>query len=1383
MLHRLSLLWLLPFLILPSLGQAQEGGDGTLHVLRPVIRAERSKAELCLEFDHDLDPGNTANLAANVRLRAGRKTLTLTPSNISIIGRTFCLYALDHRQDYRLNITNLRGAKGEKLDGPYSLSFSIPDQPPGLAFAGGGNGFLRWQGKDPVLRAINVPEVEIEFYRVSDPAAMAQAWRERQQVTLAPSESLYLAQHRGQLLWKGGLVLGDTPNQALEQKIPLRALAGETSPGLYLIMARAVKADDEDEEKTAPPPLTATWLLRSDLQLGALRDPKGFYALTETMKGEAAPDVQLLILNAKGETLSENKSGADSIAFFPFAPDKARNAVMIAGYTTAGDADFVALDSSEARRMALPGNVMDMTSVKPFHAPGTEASVVLVSRDSRGNPLPLDGSNLKLLRPDKSLYASFPVPRDDSGRARLTFPAPASNGTWLLVWQNSGGATLAETPLRVSHSTDAPHFEMTADRPLLTPHGDVQLTIRSLTHDDKPATFIPGRLFVTWATTDQIFPGWKGYRFGTGISSSNDPVSVASFVTDDRGFVVLRPRLVPPDSLPGARRAILTLRSGAATGAAPPPLTLPVSPQDFAIGIKPLAADARFSENGSARFSLIALDTEGHRRAVEGLVYQIYEEGRSFEWYQDEGRWNYKPQQHKRRIGGGTLTLGEEGEDIIDWPVTAGSYRIEIARTGGTLLTAMNFSAGWTEADNNAPARGSLGITASPDKLKPGQTTSLRFKLDHPAMVSAFIGDDHIRRVIHQPMETGVREISFTPEKDWGNRIAVRVETRDQAGALTLPMTMDGKAEEKTIAETKEALAVTADFPLVLRKGDFIQLPVNLKNNRAPAGTYRYTLSAGPGTRLASGTSTSLKPGSAQTLVFPFTATQTGSVRLKFDVMGPGRTHIEKEWVISIVDENTSLKIATEASLKPKESWPPATGKKTTAPSKGGFVFVGARPVTGLPALLSSAMDMPAVTTDQIAAALETLRLWRDVIVASDMLPDSAVDGRREELLLRLLARQKSDGGFPTLPGEQADMAATAAAVTALAQASSPLTKTGFEHATGWLRHRLDNNWFEESERSLRAAAYAALAVANQLDVSSLHYFADTGADKSLPPLAALQLAAAFAHINDQAKSSFWLNAAAVKDRTDIPAAELALLAENRFSDPQTVVPALEKLSGTMKKNPMRDPESLAALLRAQHAVQGRAGNWQVTVGTDKRDPKKILVVALPDKAAPPTIHNSGDVPLFLTEAQRTTDATTTSISRHIYRMNNAEVAPGMPLSQGETYLVTLEGSWPEGSAPFHLHDAPGAGLRPAGCLPGSSPETTEALAWLKTLPLTPVTLCETGDGSVDMLMTRKEGADTWYAAYLARAEQKGDFDGPGIFLKSAKGDPVRSAASRVTIR
>ncbi|MGK4422341.1 hypothetical protein ACSLVQ_29245, partial [Klebsiella pneumoniae] len=69
----------------------------------------------------------------------------------------------------------------------------------------------------------------------------------------------------------------------------------------------------------------------------------------------------------------------------------------------------------------------------------------------------------------------------------------------------------------------------------------------------------------------------------------------------------------------------------------------------------------------------------------------------------------------------------------------------------------------------------------------------------------------------------------------------------------------------------------------------------------------------------------------------------------------------------------------------------------------------------------------------------------------------------------------------------------------------------------------MDNSWIDEKERANRAFGYAALAITGRTDKASLDYFADTSADKNLPPLAAAQIALAFAKNNNADKANFWL--------------------------------------------------------------------------------------------------------------------------------------------------------------------------------------------------------------------------------------------------------------------
>ena len=293
-------------LLLPLTPRAQNQSDGTLHVVRPSIDAEQDTAELCLEFDHALDRANPNHILAGIHLESDRKAVPLTLPNVNLGSTSLCLQSLAHRQDYSLTVSDLRGAGGEKLTESYKLSFTVPDRHPALAFAGDtGTGQLaRLQDNDPVLRAINVVRAKVSLFRIDDPAKMAEAFRQRMLTSLAPSENLVFAKDKAQLVWQDNLVLDDGAsdkgaNRNLEHPVPLHAVAGTLTPGLYLVVAE----DAEPPPKNPKAPIIWRRSPRAGFcvpisKSSALRRKDGFTVEAEKADASAvAKDVHLMLFN------------------------------------------------------------------------------------------------------------------------------------------------------------------------------------------------------------------------------------------------------------------------------------------------------------------------------------------------------------------------------------------------------------------------------------------------------------------------------------------------------------------------------------------------------------------------------------------------------------------------------------------------------------------------------------------------------------------------------------------------------------------------------------------------------------------------------------------------------------------------------------------------------------------------------------------------------------------------------------------------------------------------------------------------------------------------------------------------------------------------------
>ena len=175
------------------------------------------------------------------------------------------------------------------------------------------------------------------------------------------------------------------------------------------------------------------------------------------------------------------------------------------------------------------------------------------------------------------------------------FPVPAVGGLWTAQWQQNDGRALAEIPLRVSTNSQAPQLSAAADRAMIGGDGELNLTLKSVNGNNEPVPYLAGRVLVKWTTPD-IFTGWGDYHFGREDNNDKPPAPVATFITDNNGAGKIHLNLKPPEDGSPLHTVQIDLHADRAAGALDPdPLLLPVRPDNYIIGIKPLGAGRKIS--------------------------------------------------------------------------------------------------------------------------------------------------------------------------------------------------------------------------------------------------------------------------------------------------------------------------------------------------------------------------------------------------------------------------------------------------------------------------------------------------------------------------------------------------------------------------------------------------------------------------------------------------------------------------------------------------------------------------------------------------------------------------------------------------------------------
>ena len=1324
-----------------------------LHVVKARVNAESENAELCLEFDATLAP--IADLAASVRLDRDGKNVSA--QNTVLRGTSLCFLPLERDATYRLTLSGLQGAGHEKMDSPYSQSFTIPNRSPLLAFTGKErdlNGFASYENT-LMLRAVNVARAKIDVYHVTDIATMARVWQERAQTSIAPTESAYLARSKGQKAWQGETVFRGAANSTTEQAFSLRDKMPDLAPGLYLMIADAETA--ESKPATGLTPLAASWFVKSDFSIRAMRDESGIQIFATQNAGmQPKGDLRLVAVNNRFESLAEYQGRADGVTLMPLPAGLAEgnDVAAVIAMDKIGNVAFA--DRETLPSLAFHPSLGSLRLDRSLVTPGDVVDVLLSAPET--SAFPASPSILRVMR-DESAYTDLTVPPLVKENARLSVTAPPVQGLWTLRWQKTDGSLLAQTSMSVTENPDAPHLAIRSTRDVLTGDGALDVSIKSTSASGAPAPLTAGRLTLTWQKLDPAIFGWKDYQFGLpGLLSTPHPV--ADFLTDMQGEAHLQVTLPPLPQERGLYQVELKTTADADAGIGETPaLILPLHPEATVIGVKPLAAEARFSQNGIARFALIGLSSEGKPRDVSGLSYQVYEEGRSFAWYQDEGRWQYKPEPSLRPIGGGALAIKADTSTILEWPVTAGNYRLEIFDSNSKPLAQTSFSAGW---EKSAAETLALPLNVSlPQTLSSGREAAAHVLLPEPALLTGVIADTRIRKTILAVYPKGDVVLPFTPAADWRNGVSVSVEAIAEDGQHRVGYALADIAAPQVKSNTPETanaapLIIATDTPagLVLSKGDRATLTFGIANKGEGAETYHYSFSASPGLKIESGASgnLTLRGNQSKSLALSVSGDSVGGKELRMEVTGTHAPRQNRVWTLAVLPKDRALHSTQAMQIRPQKALLPP---RNSAAGEEGVMLISRHSLTGVPELLSTLFNAQPLTTREVASSVQALRLWDDVLAQTGIAPGFLVTARRQEQLALLVRAQNRDGGFSALPGGDSTLEDTAAALTALAVESSEVFKPARQLAIAWSKQQIANDWFTEKERAPRAAVYAALGAADALDPASLHYFSDTsaaGARESLSPIAKAQIAAAFKHIRDPDAAAFWIHKMLTEDGALHAPALLKALAETDALSSDAVQEALS--DGAQR----RDIKAVADLLIALAADQVNAGKWRLVTDHETRDVSGVVVLRAGDPAAA-SYRNGDDHPLFVTpvtevpkSAMRQTEEP--SLTRHVYRLNGVEVAAGTKPARGDVYLVEIKGTLPSstGHERWILQDG-GSGLRPVGCPLSYRLETLPFLPWLTTQSLTPIEACAFSFHTLSAALAPVPDEDRFSLIYFAHID------------------------------
>jgi uncharacterized protein YfaS (alpha-2-macroglobulin family) len=752
--------------------------DHGFRLLDYTVDSDAAAPRVCFQFSESL-PGRRTDFSPFVAV-AGQDRPAVSADD-----KQLCVEGLTHGERYEITLrAGLPSVVKETLSKSGTFNVYVRDRKPLVRFVGKAYVLPRTGQQGIPIVSVNTPSVSVEIYRVGDRNLLDTVVGREFQRSLDRYEIERLANERGVSVWKGELKVESPLNAEVTTAFPVDQAVGTLAPGVYVMAATPTGPKSDTYES-----LATQWFVVSDLGLAAISGNDGIHVFVRSLASAAAKSgVELKLLARNNEVLAVRKSDADGHALFEpglvrgeggLAPallvaSEAPNDYAFLNLKTPG---FDLSDRGVAGRAVPAGFDAFVYAERGVYRRGETAHLTALLRDSRGAAslgVPL---TLVVDRPDGVEYRRAVVADQGIGGRNLDVPivASAPSGTWRVrAFTDPKRPAVGETTFMVEdYVPDRIDFDLTTQATSIAKDAPVTVTLDGRYLYGAPAAGLDleGEVTVRPASSRAGFPG---YQFGL-ADEENENASTQQALeslpqTDAAGKASFTVTL---DKLPASTRPLeaeVAIRMAEAGGrAVERKLALPVAAGGAMIGVKPLFDGSALGEGDTATFDVVVVGRDGKSLARNGLRYELLKIDTRYQWYRQEGSWDYEAIKQTRRVADGTLDVSTDKPGRIALPLQWGRYRLEVSSgdpDGPT--TSVAFDAGfYAEAGSDTPDL--LEIALDKPEYRAGDTMTVAVTARTAGKVTLNVIADRLVATSTTDVQAGLSQIKLPVGSDWGN--------------------------------------------------------------------------------------------------------------------------------------------------------------------------------------------------------------------------------------------------------------------------------------------------------------------------------------------------------------------------------------------------------------------------------------------------------------------------------------------------------------------------------------------------------------------------------------------------------------------------------------
>ncbi|NEX94411.1 alpha-2-macroglobulin [Caulobacter sp. 17J65-9] len=834
-------------------------------VWRQRIDTTTADPRVCVEFSRPLDPKASYGDFVLVSPDPGR------PPAVTVVnGTELCLTGLGF---YDRRVTFLKGLPGrgnDKLAANADVDFTFGEKPPFVGFAGEGVILPREESDGVPIETVNVSKLAVEVWRVPDRNLV------RREIA-APSptgDGEYpddwgsdSPDQEGRVIWKGEIPVRAPQGRRATTVFPLGAVLKEMKPGAYVIKARDAsggrdlkKGDDEYDPN--PPAQARRWVLFTDMALVSYRGAEGLDVVVRSLKtAKPMGSVRVALVSRNGEDLAEGSSDAQGRVHFARAllDGKGNEAPKMAMAYGPG-ADFTAMDLDRApvdlSNQGVGGRPVEGAAAltagrsassvvdayvyadRGVYRPGETVRLVALLRDAEAKAVKDRKGSLIVKRPSgvEAFRWRFEKTAEGFASANVVLPKSAPRGRWTATVEIEG---LDEPAGKLNFSVEdfAPQrlaVDVAADasKPLRAADEERKIGVDARFLYGAPGAGLQVQGDARVKPDYDPFPAYKDFRWGDEQAPFEEKfLELGETVTDGGGDAALVFKAADVGDTAQPLKALLNasvfepggrpVREGA---------ELKIRQREKFLGVKVDPGEANWRGTPTVTMDVIAVDPSGTRVAAPGTRWTLVSENWDYDWFQQDGRWQWRRTSRDVVVASGKIDVGAGGAAKLSRRLDFGDYRLLLEEPVSGARTVVRFAAGWGAPAKDAESPDMVRVSAGTKPHAQGDTVTVNIKAPYAGQAQVAVATDRILELRNIDVPAGGTSVKLKTSPAWGGGAYVLVSVVQPRDPVATPKPRRAIGLTYVSLDPKNRkLAVDLGAPAKARGRDQLVVPVKVK--------------------------------------------------------------------------------------------------------------------------------------------------------------------------------------------------------------------------------------------------------------------------------------------------------------------------------------------------------------------------------------------------------------------------------------------------------------------------------------------------------------------------------------------------------------------------